>query len=54
MKNLILICAICSSFGLWAQPNNPSFAPTPLPGVALLIAAGAAYGAKKMYDQKEE
>jgi hypothetical protein len=53
MKNLILICAICTSFALCAQPNNPNN-PTPLPGIALLVAAGAAYGAKKMYDQKEE
>jgi hypothetical protein len=53
MKKYFLTLAFTLSvYALSAQPEpNPT---TPLPGVALLVAAGAAYGAKKMYDQKEE
>lgn len=55
MKKYFLTLAFftLSVCALSAQPDNP-IAPTPLPGVALLVAAGAAYGAKKMYDKKEE
>ena len=35
-----------------AQPNNPN-PPAPLPGIAWLLAAGAAFGAKKIYDSKK-
>jgi hypothetical protein len=54
MKKYFLTLAFTLSVcALSAQPDNPNN-PTPLPGIALLVAAGAAYGAKKMYDQKEE
>ena len=54
MKQYFLTLAFILSFcALSAQPDNPNN-PTPLPGIALLVAAGAAYGAKKMYDRKEE
>lgn len=50
-KQRILLGALCFSlalpYGTWAQPENPG---TPVPidgGLTLLLAAGAAYGAKK-------
>ena len=54
MKKYFLTLAFTLSVcTLSAQPGNPNN-PTPQPGIVLLVAAGAAYGAKKMYDQKEE
>jgi hypothetical protein len=52
-KYFLTLAFILSVCAISAQPSNPNN-PTPLPGIALLVAAGAAYGAKKMYDQKEE
>lgn len=44
------------SLSLSAQPAPPGGGnqPAPLGGIALLAAAGAALGAKKVYDQKKE
>ena len=49
-KYFLTLAFILSVCALSAQPSNPNN-PTPLPGIALLVAAGAAYGAKKMYDR---
>jgi len=61
MKKLVYTIAIALgvSFAADAQPSqgNPGGAPTPIGGVALLVAAGAALGGKKAYDaykNKEE
>ena len=57
MKKLIISCCMVSTmfFGgsLWAQPDPPP-PPTPLPGLALLAAAGCALGAKKIFRSSEE
>ncbi len=43
------------SIDLAAQPTPPdSNNPAPIPGLALLAAAGAAVGVKKVYDQKKQ
>jgi len=53
MKSVILVSLfLVSSLCLRAQPDNPNN-PTPLPGIALLVAAGAAFGAKRIYDTKK-
>ena len=53
MKKAILTLILVLSCSLiFAQPNPPAD-PAPLPGIAWLIAAGAAFGAKKIYDQKK-
>lgn len=60
MRNTILTLGfvVAGALALEAQPNqgNPGGAPTPIGGVALLVAAGAALGGKKLYDanKKEE
>lgn len=36
-----------------AQPDNPN-PPAPLPGIAWLLAAGAALGAKKIYNNRQK
>lgn len=57
MKKIFLIATLAfMATGLEAQPNegNPNFSPTPLGGVVLLVAAGAAYGGKKAYDAWRE
>lgn len=61
MKKSILIASFCFlGLGAFAQPNegNPNFSPTPLAGIGLLIAAGAALGGRKAYqswqDRNEE
>jgi hypothetical protein len=41
------------SLWTWAQPGPPAD-PTPLPGIAWLIAAGAALGGKKWWDKRKE
>lgn len=61
MKKSVLtfVTALCLS-PLFAQPDVPSpgapggGAPAPFGFVELLIAAGAAYGGKKMYDKNKE
>jgi hypothetical protein len=48
-----VIVFLASVSTLLAQPAPPgSNNPAPIGGVALLALAGAAYGAKKIYDQK--
>lgn len=53
-KNLTLLAVLLLSgaSSLMAQPAPP-VDPTPLPGIALLMAAGAALGGKKLYDSKK-
>lgn len=54
MKKIIVTAALilATAWSLEAQPGqgNPGEAPTPIGGVALLVAAGAALGGKKAYD----
>lgn len=52
---LTLIMTLAFSLEMMAQPAPPtSNNPAPIPGLALLAAAGAAFGAKKVYDKKKE
>lgn len=51
-KTIISLALILSCTLVFAQPNPPAD-PTPLPGIAWLIAVGAAFGAKKVYDKKK-
>jgi hypothetical protein len=50
-----VLCSFLLFIGseLWAQPAPPSD-PTPLPGLALLAAAGCALGVKKVYDSSKK
>ena len=54
MKLLFTSLAVLTLvFTAFAQPGNPTN-PVPLDGgISLLIAAGAAYGAKKIYDARK-
>jgi hypothetical protein len=52
MKKILIASMLLMGVGLMAQPDNPP-PPTPLPGIALLVAAGAALGAKKVYDSRK-
>jgi hypothetical protein len=58
MKTLrisVLVLFLLTGLSLCAQPAPPgSNNPAPLGGIALLAAAGAALGAKKLYDQKKD
>ena len=48
--SLAVLTLVITAF---AQPGNPTN-PVPLDGgISLLIAAGAAYGAKKIYDSRK-
>ncbi len=52
-KFLILASFVLCSVVTYAQPQPPNN-PVPLDGgISLLIAAGAAFGAKKVYDVKK-
>lgn len=52
---ITFVLAMLVSLDLAAQPAPPSSDnPAPLPGLIILAAAGAAVGAKKVYDQKKE
>lgn len=52
-KLLILASFVLCSVVTYAQPQPPNN-PVPLDGgISLLIAAGAAFGAKKVYDVKK-
>ena len=55
MKKLILTLTLTLVVvGLYAQPTNPTN-PVPLDaGLSILIAAGAAYGAKKVSDLRKK
>lgn len=54
MKKIIATLTLALGLGVtaYAQPGqgNPGQSPTPIGGVSLLIAAGAALGGKKAYD----
>jgi hypothetical protein len=51
LSTLILTTLVLVAF---AQPGNPNN-PVPLDGgISLLIAAGAAFGAKKIYDARKK
>lgn len=52
-SHLLTLAISLITLALYAQPNPPPD-PTPLPGIAWLLAAGAAFGAKKVYDKKRE
>tara|TARA_R110002012_G_scaffold321471_2_gene549437 strand:- start:83349 stop:83555 length:207 start_codon:yes stop_codon:yes gene_type:complete len=62
MKNILKlltfgILLILSINGLSAQPgppDPPDDNPVPITGIEYLIAAGAAFGAKKLYDKKKK
>lgn len=57
MKKLILVALLATSAYISnAQPNrgNPGTTPTPFGFVEVLIAAGAAFGGKKIYDAKKK
>tara|TARA_R110002050_G_scaffold194708_2_gene329511 strand:- start:28717 stop:28899 length:183 start_codon:yes stop_codon:yes gene_type:complete len=50
---LFIVALMVTGFSAFAQPKPPSSNnPAPLPGLILLAAAGAAFGAKKVYDKK--
>lgn len=53
LKKCSLIAFLALSFSAMAQPDPPGN-PAPLPGLVWLAVAGAAYGAKKVYDKKKE
>ena len=56
-KSLLLFAFLSTASTLWGQAPPPppgSNNPAPLGGIALLAAAGAAYGAKKVHDRKRE
>lgn len=64
MKKIIKLTLITSLlltgiFTLNAQPGDPGGGgdpdnPVPITGIEYLIAAGAAFGAKKIYDKKKK
>lgn len=59
---LILSFLFIGCYSLSAQPGggggpgleDPGPAPVPITGIEYLIAAGAAFGAKKIYDKKKK
>lgn len=58
-STLIFIFLIIGYFTLNAQPGDPGGGgdpdnPVPITGIEYLIAAGAAFGAKKIYDKKKK
>ena len=53
LVRLLLVGAMCAfslTSYLGAQPNPGGDPDVPISGIGLLLAAGAAYGAKKAYD----
>ncbi len=51
---ITLIITLAFSLEMMAQPAPPASGNTaPIPGLVLLAAAGAAFGAKKAYDKKK-
>ena len=51
MKKVLFFALILVGFAALAQPGNPG-PPVPIDGgLGLLLAAGAAFGGKKMYDR---
>lgn len=57
MKQLKTLFTLLGLFALvlplLAQPDNPD-PPTPLPGIAWLLAAGVALGAKRIYGNRQK
>ena len=52
-RNILTLAFALFAIGLYAQPGNP-VNPVPLDaGLSILIAAGAAYGAKKVNDLRK-
>lgn len=51
---LFLLMFSFATIDMVAQPLPPSGQPTPIGGVALLAAAGVAYGSKKVMDMKKK
>lgn len=50
-----IVLLVLGSLKLNAQPSPPSSGnPAPLPGLAFLAVAGAAFGAKKYHDANKE
>lgn len=56
LRTLTLLALLSFHGALWAQTPPPpgSSNPAPIGGIALLAAAGAAYGAKKVHDRRRE
>ena len=52
-SHLFTLAASLITMALYAQPQPPPD-PAPLPGIAWLIAAGAALGGKKWWDKRKE
>lgn len=53
-KHILTLTLLLLAVGLYAQPGNPNN-PVPLDaGLSILIAAGAAYGAKKVNDLRKK
>jgi len=52
-KQILTLALLLIAVGLYAQPGNPTN-PAPLDaGLSILIAAGAAYGAKKVSELRK-
>lgn len=53
--SVFIFLVLCVVTGLLAQPGDPGGDPdVPLGGIELLIAAGAAFGAKKWFDKHKK
>lgn len=52
MKKIYLFALLLIGSSVFAQPDPPNGNPAPLPGVILLVAAGAAVGAKAIQKSK--
>ena len=59
MKRVFLSALFVLGFSLLLKaqpggpPNDPGDNPVPITGIEYLIAAGAAFGAKKVYDKRK-
>jgi hypothetical protein len=54
MKKVLVLALVLVGAALWAQPGNPN-PPVPIDGgLGLLLAAGAAFGGKKLYDRSRK
>ena len=57
--SIVLVMLSFSIVTVYAQPGDPggdpdNSNPVPITGIEYLIAAGAAFGAKKLYDKKRK